>query len=71
VPVDLPSSSILAKIYAASVGEADAVARGIYGSASGYVYAYSNPDRSNGPPLCSLSVNELSGNIAIDRQATC
>lgn len=73
IPVELKSGVILAKLHQrARVGEADAVTRGIYGSVgggnSGYVYAYPDPDRSNGSSLCSLSVNELSGNIAVDRQ---
>ena len=65
--VALRSRVILARIHEpVRVGEADAVTRGIYGSvSSGSVYAYPDPDRSNGLPLCNLPV---SGNIAVDRQ---
>jgi hypothetical protein len=67
----LRSSAILAKIHAAAgLRRPDAVTPGIY--AGGFaINAYPVNDRSNGPPLCSVSVSTGStgdSDIAVDRQ---
>jgi hypothetical protein len=65
----LRSSAILAKIHAAARhGRADAVTPGIYASANYFIYGYSGNDRSNRPPVCSISPAGDSYDIAVDRQ---
>ena len=70
-PVELRSSSILAKIHAAATrDQASAVTPGIYAdvyAAHGSIYAYRDPDRSNGPPVCSVPAADFN-DIAVDRQ---
>ena len=75
-PVELRSSSILAKIHAAArQGQADAVTPGIYVAVSNpggstpdstYVYGYPDPDSSNGPPVCSVGPFPHGFDIAVD-----
>jgi hypothetical protein len=73
-PVELRSSAILAKIHAADRrDQADAVTPGIYvdffGLDSTTIYGYPDPDKSNGPPVCSVGpIATDYANIAVDRQ---
>lgn len=72
VPVELRSSSILAKLdAAASVGRPDMATRGIYaldgnGSGLGPIYGYSG----HGSPVCGVGpvTGAYNGDIAVDRQ---
>jgi hypothetical protein len=75
VPVELRSNSILAKMHtAAGFGQADTVTPGIYamvatsGYTTAFVYAYPDPDTSNGPPVCSIGPVKSTRGLAIDRK---
>ena len=72
-PVELRSSSVLAKIHAAARrDQADAVTPGIYASegtySSSYIYGYPDPDSSNGPPVCSVGPVQYFRGLAVDRK---
>jgi hypothetical protein len=70
-PVELRSNSILAKMHtAAGFGQADTVTPGIYAEVGATapnadtIYAYPDPDSSNGPPVCSIG--PFDSGIAVD-----